>query len=304
MTDPREFAIERDGVSIACIDHPSDGPPLVLLPGFGSNVLSLGRLVRRLADFRIVTIDLRGHGLSDEPDTVTMDDVVDDVVAVSDHLDLGNPAVGGHSLGGVVAVRYGMRHPGCPGVINIDGGHGIDSDPEIFRLLTEEERADWDRLVADSRAQADEGDEPAGDEAWLDEQIAGLTSMAGRTSPNLERFLRRDYGRGPDGLYRRRPSRAFRKKMLDAIDDRGTAAWTQIDCPLLVVVTTQRPPGSADILRKTALTRAAGLEAKRGELRAAGRAVTVVTKHATHQGVVSDAASELAEAIRSFLVGR
>src|SRR5206468_2564114 len=46
-----------------------------------------------------------------------------DLSAVAQAYSLGVPAVGGHSLGGIVATAYGVQHPSCPGVINIDG-HG------------------------------------------------------------------------------------------------------------------------------------------------------------------------------------
>jgi long-chain acyl-CoA synthetase len=62
---------------------------------------------------RIVAPDLRGHGQSDAPMTqYTMRELVEDLEAISEHLDL--PArftLVGHSFGGSICVEYAAKHP-------------------------------------------------------------------------------------------------------------------------------------------------------------------------------------------------
>ncbi|MFJ6675918.1 alpha/beta fold hydrolase [Actinosynnema sp. NPDC091369] len=42
-----------------------------------------------------------------------------------------NPAVLGMSMGGMVAALWGLRHPECPAVINLDG-HGVPTQPQRY----------------------------------------------------------------------------------------------------------------------------------------------------------------------------
>jgi pimeloyl-ACP methyl ester carboxylesterase len=91
--------------------------------GAGMDQRSLEPLAVLLSeDFRVITFDFRGHGQTDAA-SWTVASAVSDLSAVAAAYGLRVPAVGGHSLGGMVALAYGVEHPTCPGVINIDG-HG------------------------------------------------------------------------------------------------------------------------------------------------------------------------------------
>lgn len=60
------------------------------------------------------------------------------------------PVVGGHSLGGMVALAYGIAHPTCPGVINTDG-HGRGRPEQYVGYDETQVRQGWaaqDRRVA------------------------------------------------------------------------------------------------------------------------------------------------------------
>jgi pimeloyl-ACP methyl ester carboxylesterase len=63
---------------------------------------------------RAVALDLRGHGDSDpaEDGDYGVDALTGDVVAVADQLALRRFVLAGHSLGGLVAIRYAALHPG------------------------------------------------------------------------------------------------------------------------------------------------------------------------------------------------
>src|SRR5438270_5834422 len=94
------FVSAHDGVPIAVRDHGGDGPPMVMLHGAGTNLLSVGYLVRQLPEFRIIAMDSRWSGYSGDSARYDWNDLVRDVEAVASEFQLDNPAVVGHSWGG------------------------------------------------------------------------------------------------------------------------------------------------------------------------------------------------------------
>ncbi len=91
------------------------GPPLVLVHGFSDSLFAWEPWVARLGgDYRIITLDLPGHGLTRapngyEPTTTGYADLVD---TVARRLGIGPYVVAGNSMGGAVAWKDALRHPG------------------------------------------------------------------------------------------------------------------------------------------------------------------------------------------------
>lgn len=93
---------------------PADGRPVVLMHGLTLSSRSIERLARHLPDFRVVLLDLHGHGQSSkphDPDRYSADEFVADAVALLDHLGLASAVVGGMSLGANVAYQLALDHP-------------------------------------------------------------------------------------------------------------------------------------------------------------------------------------------------
>ena len=92
---------------------------------------------RFAGEFRVVAVDLSGHGDSGHRDVYTLDTWTDEVVAVADAGGIdGAPVVIGHSMGGFVSIATAARHPErCAGVIVCDSPV-MEPDPEIgaYRL--------------------------------------------------------------------------------------------------------------------------------------------------------------------------
>ncbi len=92
-----------------------DGFPLLLVHGFTGSSLDWTDVVEPLArDRRVVTLDHRGHGESPntgDAATYTFDQLVADMTRLVDGLGLERFDLLGHSMGGVVAMRYTLRHP-------------------------------------------------------------------------------------------------------------------------------------------------------------------------------------------------
>jgi pimeloyl-ACP methyl ester carboxylesterase len=88
--------------------------PLVMLRGLGRSMRHwLGYENEFARHFKVVTLDLRGIGQSTRPSTArtTIYDMADDVIAVLDHLKFKQAHILGVSLGGMVTLAAGLKHP-------------------------------------------------------------------------------------------------------------------------------------------------------------------------------------------------
>ncbi|MES2171084.1 MAG: alpha/beta hydrolase [Actinomycetota bacterium] len=115
---PRSTFVEVAGLRHHVIEWGDpEAVPLLMLHGFTSSTTTAwGESAPRLANrFRVVGIDLRGHGESDwAPDAdYTLRAYSDDIESVLDRMDLEPQFVVGHSLGGRIAVLHAARHPGA-----------------------------------------------------------------------------------------------------------------------------------------------------------------------------------------------
>lgn len=92
---------------------PRDAPAIVFVNSLGTDMSIWGGVVERLAaDYRIVTFDARGHGLSSVPGgPYTLEGLAGDLLELVDRLQLGTFAVVGVSVGGMVALRLAIDHP-------------------------------------------------------------------------------------------------------------------------------------------------------------------------------------------------
>lgn len=90
-----------------------NGQPIVILHGlFGSsdNWLTQAKLLAE-AGYRVITVDLRNHGLSPHDDEFDYQSMVNDLEALFDLLSLDNPTLIGHSMGGKAAMNFALAHP-------------------------------------------------------------------------------------------------------------------------------------------------------------------------------------------------
>lgn len=136
-----------DGVKLAVQESGDpDGVPVILIHGLLGSRLNWDAQVQsaELRGFRIITYDLRGHGLSDKPSGAQpyRDGTRwgDDLAAVIDGTHARKPVVVGWSLGGVVIsnylAQYGDR--AIAGAVYVDGvvelapGQIVDH-PDVYR---------------------------------------------------------------------------------------------------------------------------------------------------------------------------
>ena len=88
-------------------------PPLVLLHGFTDSVLEWARFARTLeADYDVIMLDTRGHGLSSAPPPdFSIVEQGHDVAKLIAHLGVAPTSVIGHSMGASTAMQLGALHP-------------------------------------------------------------------------------------------------------------------------------------------------------------------------------------------------
>ncbi len=105
-----------DGVHIHYSEQ-GRGEPVILVHGFAVNADLNWRWVgvsHALArDYRVISFDNRGHGLSDKPHDPARYgmEMVEDVVRLMDYLKIPRTHVVGYSLGGYITLKLMMMHP-------------------------------------------------------------------------------------------------------------------------------------------------------------------------------------------------
>jgi len=120
---------ESRGVRIRVFEG-GEGPPLLLLHGFGGAAWNWAEVVPRLPGRRLIVPDLPGHGRSSPLPAVSIAGFADAVAGLLDE-----PAgVVGHSLGGVVALRLAERRPDLVRGLVLAAPAGISSSSRLAEL--------------------------------------------------------------------------------------------------------------------------------------------------------------------------
>ncbi|MFE4454764.1 alpha/beta fold hydrolase [Streptomyces sp. NPDC056796] len=137
------YAVTPDGIRIA-YQFQGRGTPLVLLAGQANNH-QWWDSVR--ADFHparsTLTLDYRGTGDSDKPDTPYSTELfAEDVIAVLGELGIERADFYGTSMGGRVAQQIAARHPHRVGALVLGctspgGPHGVERGNDVRRALTQ-----------------------------------------------------------------------------------------------------------------------------------------------------------------------
>ena len=142
---PRE-AIDNsyvhDGVRIHFRDRGA-GSAIVLIHGFGASLDTWRYLEDGLKnEYRVVSLDLKGHGYSDRPldDRYSLQDHAAVVLGLMDHLNLKNVVLAGNSLGCAIALMAALKaqqesSATVAAIVLIAGSLDGDKLPLYLRLL-------------------------------------------------------------------------------------------------------------------------------------------------------------------------
>lgn len=127
--------IKAPGATIAYHERDGCGPPLVLIPGSFNAAGAFRDIISRLdAALHVVVVELRGHGRSwPPPANGSIELFAQDVLQVLDRLRLGPCFVGGHSIGGMIAIEIARVRPRIvEGVISIEGWTNHHAQRDAF----------------------------------------------------------------------------------------------------------------------------------------------------------------------------
>ncbi len=102
---------DSDGLKLRYFEC-GEGEPLILIHGLGDCIEGWTFQYDELSKhFRVIALDLRGFGMSDVPETISVEDFVVDVKNLMDHLGLDRANLLGLSMGGVVCMEFYRQYP-------------------------------------------------------------------------------------------------------------------------------------------------------------------------------------------------
>jgi pimeloyl-ACP methyl ester carboxylesterase len=111
--------LQRAGVSLFYNEAGSGSPPILLVHGWGcDHTFMAPQFAHFQQAHRVLAVDLRGHGQSDQPQQAySIAGFADDLAWMCHALTLERPVVVGHSMGGAIALELAAQRPAVPSAI-------------------------------------------------------------------------------------------------------------------------------------------------------------------------------------------
>jgi pimeloyl-ACP methyl ester carboxylesterase len=213
---PSQYADLGNGITAHYRDQGNArGPVLVLLHGSNASLHTWEPWVKQLGDrFRIVTVDLPGHGLTIVPEEypLSAEGMADFVDLFAAELALPRFAIGGNSMGAHVSLRFAIKYPlRVAAAIPIDGGGVIPPNmpepPAFFRIMSSPGLREFLRLIptrpiGEATLKASFANQALVTDAMID-RYWELNREPGIRAATRKRFrMGLDYWRGEDRLMR------------------------------------------------------------------------------------------------------
>jgi pimeloyl-ACP methyl ester carboxylesterase len=109
----QETRVTVNEIELQIRDYGQEGASIIFLHFGGANLMMWQRVVPYFqGQYRLILVDLRGHGKSDRPETgYHMDDMAGDVIGIMQHLHLAQAHVVGSSLGAEVGLSMAANYP-------------------------------------------------------------------------------------------------------------------------------------------------------------------------------------------------
>jgi pimeloyl-ACP methyl ester carboxylesterase len=282
-TPPEDILVSLRELTLHIVDWPGKEPAILAIHGSAMSAYTFTALAERLSpDVRFVAVDLRGHGFSDKPPAgYAVDQHVEDLRELITVLGLQRPVVLGFSIGGAIAAFVASRVD-CGGLILLDGVVGD-------RAFTENAAAQVIKPIGTTLELR-----VGGFEEYLTRWRAQLRRYSDEGERVLERTIRYELARLPDGAYRRRAVRAaFEETWASLRKSDSLGALTNVPCPTLIVQATRPWPEDRPYLTDATIV---------AQRNAVPHAQLFVARQSDHPMLVRDPEPEMVETLRSFVL--
>lgn len=229
---PQRRFVEGAGARIALLDYGhADCTPMILVHGIRDLAWSMDSMARAFRDrYHVLSLDLRGHGDSEDPGTYSQPHYVADLREVVRRLELGPAVLIGHSLGGQVVCRYAALFPeDALAVVTVEGlGPPIrpeESHEQGLRRFARQRVEMLARIPREGRRMAD-----------VDEATKRVLAKHPALDPERARFLAERGTRPlPDGGVGWKWDPRVQSTWASVTREDSEAHWSWIECPVLVV---------------------------------------------------------------------
>jgi 2-succinyl-6-hydroxy-2,4-cyclohexadiene-1-carboxylate synthase len=256
----RRLKVNR--VDLQIRDYKNQADPIIFLHFSGSNLMMWQRTIPYFKDrYRLILVDLRGHGKSDRPENgYHMDEMAKDVIGVMEHLELEGAHIIGSSIGAEVGLSMAANYPEKVLTLVLDGALSNEYGP--YGTWDGTKQA-FEAYVAEQLEKI--GNAPDAIYASMDELIddrRALFEKYGWWNEYLETMVRYDAWQTEDGKYARGMGKtANLNYMRDYYQYRFEDYYSKVNCPLLMLA----EKDSEDAREKAAMLGLKGL-AKQAEI--------------------------------------
>lgn len=252
MPTPNDCYIDLRGLPFHYRDWGGDGRPVLLLHGLASTS-HIWDLVAPLlaADFRVVALDQRGHGLSAQvEDGFDFATVSGDTAALIAALGWERPVIVGHSWGADVALELAAAQPDLTcGLIFVDGG-----------TIEPSARPGW------SLEQARQDMAPPIFTGFTPAMMRERVESGGRFGPNPSEIVVQavlaNFRTLEDGTIQSNLRRENHLRIIDALwDHKPSQLYPTLQCPVLMLPARQSSPDAHErrFRREESINKAASL---------------------------------------------
>lgn len=137
----QEIRVNTNKIELQVRDYGNVGEAIIFLHFSGANLMMWQRVVPYFQDqYRLILVDLRGHGKSDAPASgYHMDEMALDVLGIMDHLGIEKAHIIGSSLGAEVGLSLAANYPYRVISLILDGAMNSEFGPYGLWEGTEQE---------------------------------------------------------------------------------------------------------------------------------------------------------------------
>ena len=232
----KELRVKVGSIELQVRDYEHGGEAIICLHFSGANLMMWQGIVPYFQDrYRLILVDLRGHGKSDKPhSSYHIDEMAGDVLGVMQEIQLEKAHVIGSSLGAEVGLSLAANHPErvislvCDGALNSEyGPYGVWEGTE----------AAFEEDVAKQISKV--GQRPDAAYGTVDELLAArkkLLEEYGWWNQNVEAMNAYDVYPTEDGRFRRGfPTWALQAYLEHYFRYRFEDYYRKVTCPVLMV---------------------------------------------------------------------